>query len=458
MLRKRAWAGLVPGLLVGLVLSSVLARGVDDRSEELRREFFEPLGWLLAQIEEHAVEEVDRHDLLVGAYQGMLSALDRYSVYWPPEMLQEFEADLEGEFGGLGIQITFDPHGLLRRVEQPIAGTPAAKQGVVEGDLIIKVLEESTQVETKTEDFKSVHDAVKLLRGKPGAKVTITIVHETGGEERDITITRAKIRVPGVRAVEMIDLEQKIGYIHVHYFSKPTPRDMVAAIRDLDGQGLKGLILDLRLNPGGLLEAAEQCVDFFLDADADIVTIKDRSGAEETHRTKHRALFGDVPLVLLINRYSASGAEILAAGLRDHDRAVLVGEPTFGKASVQSLYTNPHDRSGIKLTIAHYYTPAGRLIERKGVEPDVEVKLSDEETRKLARHLSRKTAYPPLPPDEPEPAEGEGTEGEEAEPEEEFRDVSLERAVEVMADLLAGRAPITDSAVRERVAASAAEG
>jgi carboxyl-terminal processing protease len=368
-------------------------------------------------------------------------------------MVREFEADLEGQFGGLGIQITFDPINKVIRVEQPIAGLPAARQGILAGDLIVEIKEESTGVVTKTDEFETVHDALSVLRGAPGTKVTVKVIHGEGGAKEDITITRELVKIPGVRAVQMIDKERKIGYIYIPYFSKPMVDHLRKAIRDLENQGAKGLILDMRLNPGGLLKAAEDCADLFMRGGV-IVSVKGRTGSEEIHRARRSAPFGDIPLVLIVDRFSASGAEIVAAALRDNGRAKLVGEPTYGKASVQTIIENPTmPGTAIKLTIARYYTPKGQLIEGKGVPPDVEVKLSEDDTRRLARELSMKTEYPPISPEQA--AKWEEKEGKAPpEPEGPFRDVQLERAVQAMAEVL-GETPSAPTAPQPEPAGAA---
>lgn len=444
MRRRGLWLGILVGLVIGLGISSLPVRSNSEVRSGLIDEFFRPLAWLISEIDSNYVEDVKTQDLLVGAYQGVLSKLDRYSVYWPADAVEEYEADLEGKFGGLGIQITFDAINKVVRVEQPIAGMPAFRLGVLAGDIIVQAKEESTGVVTKAEDFKTVHDAVKILRGEPGSKVTITVLHGETGKREDITITREIISIPSVRAVEMVDPERKIGYVYLAYFSKSMADDLRKAIRDLERQGAKGVILDLRLNPGGLLKTAEDCADLFLRGGT-IVSVKGRDGVEEVHSAHRTAPFADIPIVVLIDRFSASGSEIVAAALRDNGRAQLVGEATFGKASVQTIIRAPSALGGaIKITIARYYTPKGELIEGKGVAPDVELKLSDEDTRRLARELSMKTEYPPLSP-EKIAAENEKAAKAEEKPLEPFKDVQLARAVDVMAGLL-GETPAAPAA------------
>ena len=430
------WLGLAAGLVIGLLPSALPVRS--EEPPDLIEGFLQPVAWLVDQIEKRSIEEIGHEALLEGACAGIVSKLDRYSAFWPPDLRNETEADLKGEFGGLGIQITFDrPAGVIH-VEQPIAGTPAAKVGVLPDDLIVRVREESTGKVTEVADLKYVHDVLSVLRGRPGTKITITIVRGEKEERKEFTITREVIKIPGVRAVEMVDHEARLGYIYIPYFSEAVPGDMNAALDDLLEQGMEGLILDLRFNPGGLLDAANELADTFLDGGA-IVTVRAPRQQEAVHRAHSDGDDLDLPLVLLVNRLSASGSEIVAGALRDHHRAVLVGEQTYGKASVQQVIDNPYNKSAVKLTVARYYTPSDQMIEGSGVAPEVELKLSEEETRKLYVFLIRKTEYPPLPPEEPDAEdEGEDAEPNPDEPGKDFRDVQLERAMEVLRELLAG--------------------
>jgi carboxyl-terminal processing protease len=366
----------------------------------------------------------------------------------PPEMVREFETEAEGQFGGLGIVIRFLPVKRAVEVEEIVPGTPAAKQGILPGSLILEIREESSGVVTRTEDFDTIFDAVKVLRGRPGTKVTITILQGGDGDKRDVTIRRDIIKVPGVRAMGMIDEERKIGYVYIAYFSKRLTEDLKEAVAELLDQGAKGLVLDLRGNSGGLLDAARDATDLFLDGrDKEvIVSTRGRSGPTTLYTARRGEIAPGIPIVMLVNRFSASGAEIMAAAMRDHERAVLVGEHTFGKASVQTVLNNPFDESAVKLTIARYYTPNGLLIEGEGVKPDVELALSDEETEKLLTHLARKTNFPPPADGEEASPDEAGEDGAEAEPAEPFHDVQLKRAVEELAGVLAGRDPFPTDA------------
>jgi carboxyl-terminal processing protease len=434
---RGVWLGLAVGLVLGILPAALPVRSAEqpDRVEG----FLQPINWLVGRIDALSVSQIDHDALLEGACEGMVSRLDRYSAFWPPNMRSETEADLKGEFGGLGIQITFDKSAGVIHVEQPIAGTPAARVGVLPDDLIVRVREESTGKVTEVADIEDVHEVLAVLRGKPGTKVTITVVRGENKEHRDFTITREIIKIPGVRAVEMVDAEAKLGYIYIPYFSEAVPDDFKMALDDLQGQGMRGLILDLRFNPGGLLDSANALADMFLDGGA-IVTVRSPHD-EEVYEAHKDGTDLSLPLVVLVNRLSASGSEIVAGALRDHRRAVLLGEHTYGKASVQQVMDNPFNNSAVKLTVARYYTPSNQMIEGTGIAPEVELKLSEQDTRKLYVYLSRKTEYPPLPapPEEP-PAEGEakGAEPNPDEPGKDFHDVQFERAVVVLRELIAG--------------------
>jgi carboxyl-terminal processing protease len=423
--------GLVLGIFLGWLVASMPVGSTDEHEQVIMDEFFRPLAWVVSQVEARYVEPPDYDKLLKGATQGVMSILDDYSTYIPADMMAEFRADTKGEFGGLGISIRFLPVKKAVLVEEPIPGTPAFAAGLLAGDLIIRVREGSTGQEIATSEMEDVHEAVKVLRGEPGTKVTITVLHGEDGEREELTLTRAIIKVPGVRAVEMLDPDSKIGYAYVAYFHEHVTEDLSNAIEDLLGQGAKALVLDLRFNPGGLLDSAVDCADIFLN-DGKIVRTKGRTSPEHTYMARRGEIASGIPIVVLINGSSASASEIVAAALRDHGRAELVGQKTFGKASVQTVVENPHDQSGLKLTTAHYYTPLDQEIEDKGVEPTVEVVLSDEQLRDLMKHIGERAGF----------AVGDEESGE-TETSEPFRDVQLERAMELLRTKLAGQAPDT---------------
>ncbi len=477
MFKKKTIAGFLVGVMVGLTVATVAAVPSDDYENALINQFFHPVVWLVTQIERRYVTDVDLSDLAIGAYDGILSRLDKYSAYIPEDRREEFESDTKGEFGGLGVTIRYLPVKKAVLVEQAIPGTPAFTAGILPGDMIVEVQDDASGKKYETAEFKDVHDAVRILRGDPGTKLTVTVVHEKGSVVQDITLTRAIIKIPGVRAVRMIDPEKKIGYVYVPYFHEQTVPDLKRALDDLQSQGAKGVVLDLRFDPGGLLNAAEDFADLFLKDGDVIVSTKGLHEPEHIVHAHPGDSYPNLSLVVLVNRFSASASEIVAAALGENGRATVVGEPSYGKASVQTLMDDPNTHGAIKLTTAHYFTPLNHMIEGKGVQPaaDDQIKLSDEDLVKLRLQMSKMTAYPaPLPGQEDQADEEEGAEPsaqpaapEEAEPtaetgeaasktaekpEKPFQDVQLDRAVQVLTDEIAKR----EAPGQERPAASRA--
>lgn len=314
-------------------------------------------------IEKNYVDPVDSKDLIQKAIQGMVGSLDPHSQLLPPEAFEELQIDTRGEFGGIGIVITMQK-GLLT-VISPIEGTPAHKAGIRAGDIIIKVDGESTK-------DMMLWEAVKKMRGPKGESVVITVFREGETEPLDFTLVRDIIPIESVRYMA---LQPGYGYIRITNFQENTTDDLNAALKFLE-QGktpMKGLILDLRDNPGGLLNQAVDVSDVFLEG-GNIVSIKGRL-------EKHTKIFDakpnrakrTYPMVVLINGGSASASEIVAGALQDHHRAVILGTTSFGKGSVQTV-ESLRDGYGLKFTIARYYTPSGRSIQAEGIVPDIEVK------------------------------------------------------------------------------------
>ncbi len=341
-----------------------------------------------ARIKNDYVEKVDDKTLLQNAIRGMVSGLDPHSAYLDPEEFKDLQIGTTGEFGGLGIEVGME-NGFVK-VIAPIDDTPAQRAGVHAGDLIIRL--DDTPVKGMT-----LGDAVKKMRGKPGTPIVLTIVRE--GEEKPLTIkiVRAVIKVKSVKS-RMLD--DGYGYVRITQFQSKTGPNMVAAIDRLKkkaGGKLKGLVLDLRNNPGGVLGAAVAVSDAFLNSGLIVYT----EGRVEDSRLRFSATPGDVingaPLVVLVNGGSASASEIVSGALQDHHRAILMGERTFGKGSVQTIMPT-RGGAAVKLTTARYYTPSGRSIQAEGIMPDIEVnpvKVSAAETpaveplkeRDLSRHL-----------------------------------------------------------------------
>ena len=315
------------------------------------------------RIKQAYVEDVDDKTLLENAIQGMLTELDPHSAYLKPEAYQDLQINTTGEFGGLGIEVGMED-GFVK-VITPIDDTPAQKAGVEAGDLIIKL--DSTPVKGLT-----LGEAVKLMRGKPGSDIVLTIIRAGIDKPLEITVTRAVIQVQSVKGRL---LEPNYGYVRLSQFQINTGGDMIKLLEKLKKQNtadLKGLVLDLRNNPGGVLQAAVDVTDAFVD-DGLVVYTKGRLPDSDM---KFRASPGDqlngVPIVVLVNGGSASASEIVAGALQDHSRAVIMGTTTFGKGSVQTVLPL-HNNRALKLTTARYYTPSGRSIQAQGIEPDIVV-------------------------------------------------------------------------------------
>ncbi|MFV1951073.1 MAG: S41 family peptidase [Nitrospinota bacterium] len=310
---------------------------------------------VLEKIENLYVEDIEPEELIRGAIKGMLKTLDPHSSFLPPDYYREMQIDTEGEFGGLGIEITIKDN--ILTVISPIEDTPAFKAGIKAGDRIIKVDGESTRDIT-------LMDAVKKMRGPKGTPVTITIMRDDLETPKDYAIIRGIIKIKSVKYKAIDD----IGYIRISSFKKTTVKDLDKALKDLKKQEVTGLILDLRANPGGLLTQAIGVSDRFLDKGKLIVYTKGR--IEEQNMEFATQKKNELPLILLVNAGSASASEIVAGALQDHQRALILGTQTFGKGSVQVVIPLS-DGSGLRITTARYYTPNGRIIQEKGIIPDI---------------------------------------------------------------------------------------
>ncbi len=314
----------------------------------------------------------------------MVKTLDPFSQFMTPDMHKDIKTETEGQFGGLGIRIGMRDDWLS--VITPLPGTPAYRAGVYPNDRIVEIEGESTKGIT-------LRDAVKKLRGKPGSKVTIMVARRHEDEEgekgrwetKEITIIRQIIKI---RSVQSKMLEDNVGYVKIAEFSAHTSKDTKKSVKKLLKDGASSLVLDLRNNPGGLLTAAVDVSSFFLGDSKLIVYTQGRNPENrQEFRASAKPLFPRLPMVVLVNGGSASGSEIVAGALQDHNRAVVVGKRTFGKASVQSVIPLS-DGSGLRLTVAKYYTPNGRSIHRNdegtgGINPDIRVKISSETEMKL---------------------------------------------------------------------------
>lgn len=352
------------GLVLGLALS--IGQGVfADRQQsdvKLPLEELRSFSDVFSRIKNDYVEPVEDKELLESAIRGMLAGLDPHSSYLDQDQFKELQVGTTGEFGGLGIEVGMED-GFVK-VIAPIDDTPAQAAGVQAGDLVIRL--DDTPVKGL-----SLSEAVKIMRGKPGTDITLTIVRE--GEEKPlkITITRAVIKVKSVKSRM---LEEGFGYVRVSQFQAKTADNLIAAIEKLEKKEgpMKGMVLDLRNNPGGVLNGAVAVSDAFLEKGLIVYT----EGRVPDSRLRFNATPDDVlhgaPLVVLVNQGSASASEIVAGALQDHRRAIVVGTQTFGKGSVQTIVPL-NNKTAVKLTTARYYTPSGRSIQAEGIVPDIEL-------------------------------------------------------------------------------------
>ncbi len=355
------FAGLLLGVSLALTHGVLAERDARHAGAGLPLDMVRTLSEVFGKIKANYVDEVDDKTLLENAIRGMVTGLDPHSSYLDKKSFDELRVGTTGEFGGLGIVVGMED-GFVK-VISPIDDTPAQRAGVQAGDLIIRL--DDTPVKGLTLD-----EAVNIMRGKPGTKITLTIVRE--GEEKPlkITITRDKIRVKSVKSRV---LEDGYDYIRISQFQERTASDLRKAILKLrkeNGGQLKGLVLDLRNNPGGLLDSAVAVSDIFLDRGV-IVSVKGRTEDNKLVRSaKPGDLIDGAPIVVLVNAGSASASEIVAGALQDHRRAIIMGKRTFGKGSVQTVIPLGNN-TALKLTTARYYTPSGRSIQAEGIEPDI---------------------------------------------------------------------------------------
>jgi carboxyl-terminal processing protease len=350
-------------LIVGIALGFFLAGQWVPNVSAVPRQDYESLETftnILSIVKKNYVEDVETKNLVHGAIGGMLNSLDPHSAYLTPDLYKELQMDTQGRFGGLGIEITVK-NGVLT-VVSPIEDTPAHKAGIKPGDMIFKIEDEFTKDMTLVE-------AVKRMRGPKGTKISISIKREGNPELLTFTLIRDTIRVQSVRSRV---LEEGYAYVRLAQFQERSDRDLQRSLEKLSAEkgGLKGLVLDLRNNPGGLLTQAVRIADLFLDSGMIVYT----EGRIESQKQKYFAQkdgsWLDFPIVVLVNNGSASASEIVAGALQDHKRAVVLGTKTFGKGSVQTILPLD-DNSALRLTTARYFTPKGRSIQATGIVPDI---------------------------------------------------------------------------------------
>ena len=349
------------GLGLSLSLPTGVFAGKQAPDNDLPLSELQTFVEILNRVQADYVEDVGDEALLENAIRGMLSGLDPHSAYLDPEEFKDVTISTSGKFGGLGIEVQMQDGAV--RVVAPIDDTPAARAGVQAGDLIVKI--DDTPVKGM-----SLTEAVRQMRGEPGTDIQLTIVRQGETQPLLVDITRDVIRV---RSVRSRFLEPQYGYVRISTFTGNTGKllkEEIAKLLDENEGDLRGMVLDLRTNPGGVLNAAVDVSDAFLDKGT-IVSIKGRNGENSrSFNARPGDQLGGAPLVVLVNEASASASEIVAGALQDHKRAVLVGAKTFGKGSVQTIVPLRND-AAIKLTTARYYTPDGRSIQAKGIDPDI---------------------------------------------------------------------------------------
>ena len=345
-------------LFVFLFIFSTNAYSKNDLYEKI-----DLFGEVLEKIKKDYVDDVDQAEIMDSAINGVLQSLDPYSAYMSPELFKEMQTDTRGEFGGLGIEIGMEA-GVVK-VISPIDDTPAAKAGIKAGDYIVKIGKEQVQ-------GKSLLEAVKLMRGPVGTSIDLTIRRKDVKKPLEFKIVRKIIEVQSVSS-KIIGDEKDVGYIRLKSFNENSDKQFLKSVKEFEKKPkIKGYVLDLRNNPGGLLTQAINITDFFLE-DGEIVSTKGRKVSETR---KFFARKGDEvkgkPIIVLINNGSASASEIFAGALKDHKRAIILGENSYGKGSVQSIIPLTNG-GGMRLTISKYYLPSGKSISEVGVTPDIQV-------------------------------------------------------------------------------------
>lgn len=363
---KRDFALVTAGVIIGITLifgQMVLADKNPVAKPDLPIDDLRAFSEIFGRIKSSYVEPVEDKTLLENAIRGMLSGLDPHSAYLDLKEFKDLREGTSGEFGGLGIEVSMED-GFVK-VVAPIDETPAAEAGVKAGDLIIRL--DDTPVKGL-----SLNEAVDIMRGEPGSKILLTIIREGASKPLELELTRAIIKVKSVRTEV---LEPGYGYVRITTFQSPTGENLRNAINELkteNGGKLKGLVLDLRNNPGGVLDAAVEVSDAFLDKGMIVYTEGRIQDSDQKFHAKPGDMLNGAPIVVLVNGGSASASEIVAGALQDHQRAVILGTKTFGKGSVQTVMPLTND-TAVKMTTARYYTPSGRSIQADGIDPDIKI-------------------------------------------------------------------------------------
>ncbi len=348
-------------LVIGKLDWSATVANAEERYSELQI-----FSKVLNLVQQYYVEPVDTKKLVYGAIKGMLKELDPHTNFMNPELFKDFESETSGEFGGLGIEISLQ-NGVLTIIS-PIEDTPAWEAGIKAGDKVVAVDGKSTK-------GLSLVEASQLMRGKKGSKTTLSIIRENEEKPRDISIVRGSVKIKSVKYTDMLE---GYAFIKITSFIENTGKDLEKVLADHSKKysGLKGVIIDLRRNPGGLLDQAVKVSDLFIPEGKIVSTIGREKSKEGIVYASKRAAYTGFPIIVLMNEFSASASEIVAGALQDNKRAIIMGEKSFGKGSVQSV-VKLGDGSGLKLTVARYFTPSGKSIQSEGITPDIEVEEVD---------------------------------------------------------------------------------
>lgn len=398
--RQRLFMGTVVGMLTGITISASVSSFAFKQTvadlESVPHEDLRKFSEVYSRVKQDYVEEVNDKDMISNAIRGMLTGLDPHSDYLDEDSFKELQVGTSGEFGGLGIEVGMED-GFVK-VISPIDDTPAQRAGLEAGDLIIRL-------DDKPVKGMTLGDAVKVMRGKPGTDIELLVVREGKDKPFTVTITRDIIKV---KSVKQRMLEDGFGYLRITSFQSKTTDGIHAALDKLEEENkgkLRGLVLDLRNNPGGVLNAAVGVSDAFLNSGKIVYTEGRVVDAKMEYNAQHGDRLNGAPIVVLVNQGSASASEIVAGALQDHKRALIIGQKTFGKGSVQTVL--PLDeKTAVKITTARYFTPDGRSIQAEGIKPDIEIKplkVSDESKSKeenfeplseadLSKHLSNPNA------------------------------------------------------------------
>ena len=385
--KKKFLLALFTILLAGILIGQGMVQAKPDTYDDLKM-----FTQALELIKRKYVENPDSRELIYGAVKGMVSSLDPHSSFMPPKAYKEMDIDMRGAFEGVGIQIGIKNSQLT--VIAPIEGTPADRAGLAAGDKILRINDEWTKDMT-------IEDAVDRMRGPKGTQVGLLIQREGWDKPKVFTIIREVIKVQSVKARM---LGNEIGYVKIIQFQVQTVEELESALKKLEAKGMKKLVLDLRNDPGGLLETAVEVSSKFLPKNKLVVYLQGRNTSDRTDFLSSGSdVYRDYPIVVLVNAGSASASEIVAGALQDSRRAVIVGTQTFGKGSVQTVFPL-EGGAGLRLTTAKYYTPSGRSIQNVGITPDIEVKLQEVKEAKdgesvhmllrekdLQRHLKNET-------------------------------------------------------------------